>query len=421
MSSLLFTDDAQAAFDYAVQDTRWRHLHYVDAENLLLGLLEQAQRPPLSAVFVSINTKTITQQIAGTLGMVRETQLPQVRGITKILQELMVTAGNEARFMGHNFVNSGHLLLAMFTVPAMGEILQNAGLTVDKTREIVAANSPKPSAPTREIKLQSPEQQRKIKQTRAAAERPISRDIYILIGVVFMTGFFWFAAPDIFVSFWLVLLGWVASVSVHEFFHAVVAYWGGDYTVKDKGYLTMNPLRYTHPLISIGLPLLFVMLGGIGLPGGAVYIETHRLRTKWWRSAVSFAGPCGTAVMALVFSFPFWTGMAEFSINPYSLHSRLLFALAFLSVLQVWAIFFNLLPIPPLDGFGIIEPFLPPEIAHSLRSLGIMTLFLVIFLFRIPAFAEPIRKNVYSVTDSLQVDPVDFQIGYQFFRFWEKD
>src|SRR5678815_2748961 len=70
--------------------------------------------------------------------------------------------------------------------------------------------------------------------------------------------------------FYIVTVAWIFSVCLHEFGHAVVAYKGGDYTVRDKGYLTFNPLKYTDPLFSIILPVLFVALGGIGLPGGAV-------------------------------------------------------------------------------------------------------------------------------------------------------
>ncbi|NKB18096.1 MAG: hypothetical protein HC770_08495 [Pseudanabaena sp. CRU_2_10] len=57
----------------------------------------------------------------------------------------------------------------------------------------------------------------------------------------------------------------VLATCVHEFGHAIVAYWGGDTSVKDKGYLTFNPLKYTHPATSIALPLLFVALGGIAI------------------------------------------------------------------------------------------------------------------------------------------------------------
>ncbi len=87
-----------------------------------------------------------------------------------------------------------------------------------------------------------------------------------------------------------VCLGWVLSLCLHEFGHAITAYWGGDTSVKDKGYLTLNPFKYTDPGLSLFMPLLFLLLGGFALPGGAVYIDNSKLRNRWWNSAVSAAG-----------------------------------------------------------------------------------------------------------------------------------
>src|SRR5574342_1062426 len=101
-------------------------------------------------------------------------------------------------------------------------------------------------------------------------------------------------------TFAIVLFGWIFSLCLHEFSHALVAYLGGDYTVREKGYLTFNPLKYTHPVYSLLLPLLFLAMGGIGLPGGAVYIERHRLRGPRWETAVSLAGPAMNALVAIV-------------------------------------------------------------------------------------------------------------------------
>jgi Zn-dependent protease len=102
------------------------------------------------------------------------------------------------------------------------------------------------------------------------------------------------------ITFLVVLVGWVFFLCLHEFSHALVAYMGGDITVREKGYLTFNPLKYTHPIYSLLLPILFLVMGGIGLPGGAVYIETWRLRSKWWESAVSMAGPLSNLLLAAV-------------------------------------------------------------------------------------------------------------------------
>ncbi len=155
-------------------------------------------------------------------------------------------------------------------------------------------------------------------------------------------------------TFLVVLIGWVFSLCLHEFSHALVAYYGGDTTVKDKGYLTFNPLKYTHPVYSLLLPLVFLMMGGIGLPGGAVYIERWRLRSKQWETAVSLAGPFSNALLALILGL-ILQGMPISSSGIWP-------GLAFLAFLQISAVVLNLIPLPPFDGFGAIEPYIPMDI-----------------------------------------------------------
>ena len=155
--------------------------------------------------------------------------------------------------------------------------------------------------------------------------------------------------------FLIVLVGWIFSLCLHEFSHALVAYYGGDTSVREKGYLTFNPLKYTHPVYSIVMPLIFLALGGIGLPGGAVYIETWRIRDRKWLSAVSLAGPSANLLVAFILGVLLsFTPLGQASIAP---------ALSFLAYLQVTAVVFNLIPLPPLDGFGILAPYLNPSLA----------------------------------------------------------
>jgi Flp pilus assembly protein TadD/Zn-dependent protease len=176
-----------------------------------------------------------------------------------------------------------------------------------------------------------------------------------------------------------VLGGWIASVCVHEFGHAIVAYWGGDTTVKDKGYLTLNPLKYTDIGYSLVLPVVFLMLGGIALPGAAVYINHTLLRGRAWKSAVSAAGPLMTGVVAIALAIPLHF---EWVVRDHWFWQ----ALALLTFYQVAGLCFNLFPVPSFDGFGILEPWLP----HSLQGLarrwgryGYLALFAV--LWTVPA------------------------------------
>jgi Zn-dependent protease len=214
-------------------------------------------------------------------------------------------------------------------------------------------------------------------------------------------------------TFIVVLAGWVFSLCLHEFSHALVAYFGGDTTVKDKGYLTFNPLKYTHPVYSLLLPLLFLMLGGIGLPGGAVYIETWRLRSRGWISAVSLAGPTSNLVLALLLGLLLRFGpVTSGGIWP---------AIGFLALLQVCAVVLNLIPVPPFDGFGAIEPYLPMDMRMRLMQTRGMLSFAVFFLlWYVPFINGAFWSLIYSLASLVGVPLQLAQLGYTSFQFWQR-
>jgi Zn-dependent protease len=150
----------------------------------------------------------------------------------------------------------------------------------------------------------------------------------------------------------LVLGGWAVSLCLHEFGHALVAYRGGDREVYFKGYLTLDPRRYTDPVLSLVLPLMLLAIGGIPLPGGAVWINHYALRSKRIESAVSLAGPLSNLALGVLL-------IASVNIVEPSL--GLAGALSFLALLQIFAFVLNILPIPGLDGWGAIEPYLSQQ------------------------------------------------------------
>ena len=212
-------------------------------------------------------------------------------------------------------------------------------------------------------------------------------------------------------TFIVVIVGWVLSLCLHEFSHALVAYYGGDTTVKDKGYLTFNPLKYTHPVYSLLLPLLFLVMGGIGLPGGAVYIETWRLRSSGWRSAVSLAGPTANLVIAILLGLLLRFGPVT--------SNGLWPGLAFLAFLQVSALVLNLIPLPPFDGFGIIEPYLPDNIRMPLaQTQGMLAWVLFFLLWYVPAFNNLFWSSISFLTQLAGVPLQLAALGYNLFRFW---
>jgi Zn-dependent protease len=211
--------------------------------------------------------------------------------------------------------------------------------------------------------------------------------------------------------------GWIVSLCAHEFAHAFIADLGGDRSVRGNGYLSFNPLKYTHPVLSILLPLLFMMLGGIGLPGGAVYVQTQRLRGAKWESAVSFAGPAASALMAMLFALPF--SFRIFNLDRSVLNPLLWEAVSVVVLLNCAAVIFNLIPIPPLDGFGILAPLLSPSLRAMIYSFSMFGILLIFVAFSTsPAFGEFFRNTVSSMMQTLRVDPSWASQGLQEFMFW---
>lgn len=216
------------------------------------------------------------------------------------------------------------------------------------------------------------------------------------------------------VCFVIVLILWIFSVCLHEFAHAWAAERGGDYTVREKGYLDLNPIRYANPVSSLLFPVLCLLLGGIGLPGGAVYINRALLKSRGWDTWVSLAGPLANLWLAALIAFLF-----RFEILPHNATSLASISLAFLGQLQVYSILLNLLPLPPLDGFQAIAPWLPSsvrEAGYAAANASMIILFLA--LWNVPAIGGAFMDATALGMHLLGI-PIDLAIaGYREFRFW---
>jgi len=212
-------------------------------------------------------------------------------------------------------------------------------------------------------------------------------------------------------TFVLVLVLWLFSLCLHEYAHARVALQGGDTSVVDKGYLSLNPLRYTHPVYSIGLPLLFAAMGGIGLPGGAVYIDRARLKSPAWESMVSAAGPMTNLLIAVIVSL--FLGLSDVG------GTELRAALAFFAELQVTAVVFNLLPIPPFDGFGILEPHLSESARLAALKIGRFSIWIIfIALWYVEPVATAFWRLVGVISGVIGIPGELAYQGYQAFMIF---
>ena len=251
-----------------------------------------------------------------------------------------------------------------------------------------------------------------------ASRPPISPNALILLAAWIASGVGLVMAPQaagVF-TFVFVILGWVLAVVAHEFGHAFIAHKAGDPTIAEKGYLSLDPLKYADLGVSIVIPVIAVVLGGIGFPGGAVYLREDMMRNRAWRSAASLAGPFGTFLVLIVLTAAI--GFAAPRLEG-GLANPLIPALAFLAFLQATALLLNLLPVPGLDGYGIIRPWLHQDVREATRkyeSLAMIALLAVLFF--VPPVANLFFGIAFLVSHLVGVPLEAVQEGYRTFRFW---
>jgi Zn-dependent protease len=227
--------------------------------------------------------------------------------------------------------------------------------------------------------------------------------------------------------FLFVVTGWLVSLCLHEYAHALVGFFAGDKSVADRGYLRLNPLKYTSPLLSIVLPVVVVILGGIGLPGGAVWVDHRHIRSRVKDSLISAAGPLTNVVLAVVLAFPFLVGVGpkvvpslagQYVVTGQQTHLEFWSALAALAFLQVTASVLNFLPIPGLDGGSILAPWLSPAYQRAwnlFAPYGFILLFLALWQTRLGSY---FYDAVFWLAEKIGLSEALIQVGLQLMRFW---
>jgi Zn-dependent protease len=342
------------------------------------------------------------------------------------LRQLLVNANREAQVLGHFQVDSIHLLLVMLysDSPTTSGPLMKAGLTLyDLRRHLQTLSQAAPPAG-------APSPREQVRRDKALRHRPwpslkgvlsISPFFLATVGVMAASGvLLWTDFLPRSVPLWtllFVIAGWVTSLCIHEFGHAIVAYLGGDRSVVGAGYLSLNPLRYQNLLMSLILPIVFLLLGGIAMPGGAVYINHSALRTRVWSSAVSIAGPIGTLLCGFLIAGALTIAASASWIT--DANANFFAALALLGFFMLLAVVLNLLPIPGLDGFGIIRPWLPSSVQLTAMRYSTIAIYGVFILLW---FVTPVRtaffQTVFQLAAALSIDPTLIIIGQLNMKFF---
>jgi Zn-dependent protease len=208
---------------------------------------------------------------------------------------------------------------------------------------------------------------------------------------------------DKLISFIAFLPVFFISLGVHEFAHALSASILGDDTAKNLGRLTLNPFKHAD-LIGTYLMPIIALTSGIALIGWAKPVPVNRSKFKNILrddALVSFAGPFSNFILSLLF---FLILLALTRLAP---DSKFLLNLCWYGVfLNVFLFFFNLLPIPPLDGSHILFDLIPNKYTAKLMNLGIYGSLLLMFFIYSPLWSY--FMNFINLVLSLFVKTTNF-------------
>jgi Zn-dependent protease len=182
----------------------------------------------------------------------------------------------------------------------------------------------------------------------------------------------------------------MVSVVLHEIAHGYVAYLCGDNTAKDAGRLSLNPFAHLDPFGSVVLPLIMVLLGGpvFGYAKPVPYNPYNLRHRKRDELLVALSGPASNLLQAFVgaciFAVMWRAPMTLWATEWFSFLADVVMQYIYVNLVLM---FFNLIPLPPLDGSSIIGCFLSGSALQKYYEIQRYSLpILLIVLYILPDF-----------------------------------
>ncbi|MCL1847976.1 MAG: site-2 protease family protein [Coriobacteriia bacterium] len=176
----------------------------------------------------------------------------------------------------------------------------------------------------------------------------------------------------------------VPAIVVHEVSHGFAAYKLGDPTAKSMGRLSLNPIKHIDVFGTIILPILLALVGGpvFGYAKPVPYDPRYFKNLKKGEVITGMAGPASNLAMALLTA-----GVAFVLVHTGLLSGNagqwVFIALYYFTFINLILMFFNLIPLPPLDGSSLIVPFLPQSAIptwYNIQRMALPIFFIVIFV-----------------------------------------
>lgn len=197
-----------------------------------------------------------------------------------------------------------------------------------------------------------------------------------------------------------ILIGLLIGVVFHEYMHGRIADAMGDHTARAAGRLTLNPVAHIDPIGTVIMPIALLLIsGGRFTFGYAKPVPVNPFLFKKPRKGmmlVALSGPLTNFTIAVVVTaiglivrlsfglqFVIGQGGSLTSLGGSSAWADLAMLFYFVAVINILLGFFNLIPVPPLDGSHVLEYFLPPralEVYQSFSRYGFILVFIVVFL-----------------------------------------
>ena len=175
----------------------------------------------------------------------------------------------------------------------------------------------------------------------------------------------------------IIIIAIVVAVTIHEFSHAIVADQLGDFTARKLGRLTLKPSAHLDPMGSI----IFLVAGfGWGKPVPVVQNNIKKLNPQIGLALISLVGPGSNFIFSLLLAILIRFELIPNSVLNIDLVASFIFILINVNILLC---VFNLLPLPPLDGFKVLLGILPSRFSNSLSQMeryGAIPLFGILIL-----------------------------------------
>lgn len=215
----------------------------------------------------------------------------------------------------------------------------------------------------------------------------------------------------------LILLGWIVSLAVHEFAHALAAYLAGDRSLRGSAYLRLNPFAYRQTFAGLVLPSAYLGLGAFGMTGPPTYVDWERIPSRPHRALVALAGPLAGLVMAAALAItvsvlvPPGNDTTNWAIS----------AMAFLCFANLTSALINLLPIPGLDGFEVLAACTRASWIPTARKNALFGSVAVFAVLWFPGLNDALVDLVYSLFNLVLPNPVFSGIAFYgelLLQFW---